>query len=902
MHVYINGLHGGADRRLGQEMMSSTPVSSGDEPVVVAIDNEWTRDPTNPHQNRVVVYGFRASYRGKARNFFYYPKAGGGRRSRLAFAGMLGRSLARCIPDILPSDTDHVVVVGHFNVGDIGCYRDGPDLMRKVDNVKGRFTSSRGSARLDVPVGGAADTSSDDWAGMVGHRIVRVPDAAGGTRQVSVTFRDTSLLTVDGGGGGSLEALGELLGLPKVELPEGYDKSRMDRLFRDRKAEGERYLGRDLEIPIAWYERLHGTMGRIGIRGVPPTLAAAAVAKFRLTLRDLRSADGLPVTYERVFAVERRKQKVYSKARGHYFTRSTTEVDFDRRATDPIMAEAYHGGRTEVFETGPSEPGELLHDIDKKNAYPTAQGAIRIPDYAASFETCDPLRFTADTLGAARVRFDTPAHLAAPVFPVVTPYGLVFPRRGEAFATAPEIATALHLGVAVTVLRGRVIPWARGDARPFLEFARVMSELRNSLKRQETSSTGETVWVDTVESLVVKTMTNSLYGKTAQAVHPRNVFDSRTGADRPLPPSPVTNAAFAAYTTGLVRAAIAEMVNSVRPPHRVISISTDGFVTTAALDMIDVSGPACSVLSESRRLICGDPGLLEYKRRALQLVTSRGRATFTAMPAPGSKPILAKGSIKVPREEASPNDYLLGVYLNRDPDTRIPREDLLPLRELWTGEKDLVAVDRNPLVSLEPDHKRRLVDARMVRIGGKPFEGKLHVATRSVPHETAEAMVEERGLAEGWRHGAGGCLKTMADWEDWIDYRESTLAARAAGRRPRRSAGGSADELKRQFLRAIVRGEWGVGIGRQSYARVAAWLTEAGYAASLTAVKNAARDTSVLTAHSVAKTDKTVALLSVILRAYPEFDFRKAFVSGHVRALVADPAIAPLLREPGHGG
>ncbi len=891
-----SSLQAGVDQRLGQEETVSTPAGSGDEPVVVAIDNEWTRNPANPRQNRVVAYGFRVSYRGQARNFYFYPGGDGSRRCRLAFTGMLGRCLGRCVPEIISRVPDRVVVVGHFMLGDLGCYRDGPQLMRKVDNVKGRFTSSRGSAQLDVPVRGAAEPATDDMPRLPDHRTFIVPDETGGFRRLSVTFRDTSLLTVDGAGG-SLDALGKLLGMPKFDLPAGYDKSRMDILFRDSKKEGERYLGRDLEVTLGWYERLHGLMGRIGIRGVPPTLAAAAVAKFRLTLRGLRSADGLPVTYERLFAVEQRKEKAYSKARGRYFTRSTTEVDFDRRHTDIIMAEAYHGGRTEVFETGPSDPGELLHDIDMVSAYPTAQGCLRVPDYAAAFETADPLLFTAGTLGAARVRFDTPDHVVAPVFPVMGRYGLVFPRRGVAFVSAPEIATALHLGVRVTILRGQIIPWAQDDARPFLQFARAMIELRNSLKDEGTSSTGETVRVDTIESLVIKTMTNSLYGKTAQAVHTRNVFDSRTGFDRPLPPSPVSNAAFAAYTTGLARAAIAEMVNSVPSPHRVVSISTDGFVTTATLDMIDVDGPACRVLAESRRLISGDPSLLEYKRHALQLVTSRGRATFTAMPAPGSKPILAKGSIKVPREEASPNDYLLGEFLRRTIDSKIPRKDLLSLRELWTGEVDLVSVDRNPLVSLEPDHKRRLVDARTVRIGGGPFKGSEHVATRSVPHETAERMVEERTLAEGWRHSSGRCLKTMEDWEDWVDYRDSALAAREAGRRPRRSAGGSADELKRQFLRALVRGEWGVGIGRQSYGLVATWLSEAGYPTSLTSVKNAARETSVLTANSVAMTDKTVELLAVILRAYPEFDFGKAFVRGHIAGLIAHPAISPLLHR-----
>ena len=888
-----NQLCPGVDRRLGQGTASRTPIAD-DDPPIVAIDVEWTRHPTNPKRNRVLVYGLRLEWRGNATTCFFYPE-GDDLRFRLKLSVMLSKLFDRSIPEVIPRVPDSIILVGHYARGDLAACKDFAVLKRQFDSVKGVFVTSRGAAAIEVRVDPKTGVPLDDLPRMPNHREMKISDGSGDSHFVSVTFRHTSLLVPEGGMG-SLEAIGELVGLPKVELPAGYDKARMDIFVRDDRQGAERYLRRDLEIPTRYYQRIKGLMAGIGLTHVPPTLGAAAIAKFRMVLREQVGVDGNPITHERLFGIEHQKGKAYSRARGAYYTRLVTTTTVARRMFEALMADSYHGGRTEVSDTGRSEPGQEIHDIDAMSAYPTALAAQRVPDYDAAFTSTDPADFTAGALGAAEVEFATPAHIRFPVFPVPTQHGLVFPRRGVSVVTAPEIATALHLGVEVRILRGVVIPWTKDEVRPFLVFVKAMIAARQRLKKKEKAADGSVTFADTLESLVVKTMTNSLYGKTAQAVHPRAVFDSRTGTDRPLSPSAVNSAAIAAGTTGLVRAGMAEMINSV-PLHRIISVSTDGFMTTATIDEIDVSGPACRILSDSRQRIAGDPALLEYKKHALQVVTARTRAVFTAVLAPGSKPILAKGSIKVPRGESDPNAYLLGVYLDRSRDTRIPRQDLISFRDQWAGNTDLVSVLREPRINLEPDHKRELVEPRMVRIAGGPHAGREHLATSSVPHETAAAMVEQRTLFEGWRHSTGRCLKDMDDWRDWCDYRDSTLAARQSGRRPHRTAGGSADDLKRQFLRALVHGEWGVGVGSRSYRDVAEWLSGAGYPTSLAAVKNASRPSAGLVEFSVAATDKTIALLAVILETYPDFEFERAFVQGHVEKIRSHPRIAARTRR-----
>ena len=69
-----------------------------------------------------------------------------------------------------------------------------------------------------------------------------------------------------------------------------------------------------------------------------------------------------------------------------------------------------------------------------------------------------------------------------------------------------------------------------------------------------------------------------------------------------------------------MRAGLAEMLNSVPKHRRLYSVSTDGFATTAAIEEIDLSGPACLLLSESRARITGNPAVLEYKKHARQVV------------------------------------------------------------------------------------------------------------------------------------------------------------------------------------------------------------------------------------------------------------------------------------------
>ena len=89
---------------------------------------------------------------------------------------------------------------------------------------------------------------------------------------------------------------------------------------------------------------------------------------------------------------------------------------------------------------------------------------------------------------------------------------------------------------------------------------------------------------------------NSAYGKIAQAVasrrsipddvDSRRVFDVETDTMRELGPSRSLQPMLAAFITGAVRAVVCEALARIHTDHSIGSVTTDGFLSTAALETI----------------------------------------------------------------------------------------------------------------------------------------------------------------------------------------------------------------------------------------------------------------------------------------------------------------------------
>jgi hypothetical protein len=96
----------------------------------------------------------------------------------------------------------------------------------------------------------------------------------------------------------------------------------------------------------------------------------------------------------------------------------------------------------------------------------------------------------------------------------------------------------------------------------------------------------------------------------------RRVFDVETDMMRELGPSRISQPMLAAFITGAVRAVVCEALAHIDADHWVGSVTTDGFLSTAALEVIDQSGPLARSFSKARLPISPeDPKLWELKHR-----------------------------------------------------------------------------------------------------------------------------------------------------------------------------------------------------------------------------------------------------------------------------------------------
>ena len=295
-----------------------------------------------------------------------------------------------------------------------------------------------------------------------------------------------------------------------------------------------------------------------------------------------RTFKGSDLEFNELFGLVENTRTKWNSSTNRLMRQKGLEQDGMRRFHEAFVTEFYHGGRNETFYVGPSLPG-IWHDYDLKGAYTTGMVLIRPIDYAASFETRQTESFLDDVMGFAWVDFEYPTNIRYPSLPVRSDArGLLFPRQGESYATAPEIALAYEQGAQITIKRGVIYPWKdKDDVRIFAPFVREIQRLR---KRYPKGSVSEQT---------AKLLGNSLYGKTGQGLKDKSVFDTGTMRSQKVPHSALTNAPIAALTTGFIRAVMGEILHRL-PAHRTaISVTTDGILTDAEFDELDFSGPLC---------------------------------------------------------------------------------------------------------------------------------------------------------------------------------------------------------------------------------------------------------------------------------------------------------------------
>ena len=625
---------------------------------------------------------------------------------------------------------------------------------------------------------------------------------------------------------------------------------------------------RDAEIAARYYQKLKAfAETHTDSSSVPATASGLAV---RILLSQLEQQG---TSFHETFGFEERTGVYWNNVKGSVVTRKSTVPTEMRSITEPFVSKCYHGGRNECYTFGPT-PVSVWNDFDLAGAYTTGLVDLRPIDYDNFWYTKDERAFVGHVVGFALVDFEFPADTKFPCLPVEgSNGGLFYPLSGRSYCTAPEIEVALGMNCSLNILHGVIIPWCDaedgGDSRIFEEFTTGIRDLRRSFTK------------GSPDELYAKLIGNSLYGKTAQGLKKKTVFDTHGMKSIELPPSKITNAIIAAHTTGFIRAVLSEQIARVPAGKTVISATTDGFITDAELSELDLTGPMAIRYQALCDRVAPDTSMLEMKHKVRQLVAVKTRGQITAIPFEGEKSILAKAGVSplVPNEDKTGfipvpvdqhNGFMLDLFLNRVPGQRTTSKPFTSIREQWRNNTDVVRLTREATLNLEYDFKRYLVEGDgMIAVGDDT-----HISLHTKPWKHIDDAETTRALHSGWKRQH--CIKNNGDWLDWTEHAAFSLVRarlKNQGCHIRLTAKkGLAGVFCRMFLVAFTNELHGIK-KTMKYAELATWLSDAGYPTSLEDVKNSRRGNFY--ENIIPSSARMEELAYVLLERFPDMDLSK---------------------------
>ncbi len=734
-----------------------------------------------------------------------------------------------------------IYLVGHFTRADIPTFSDFQTLTKMMSSVRNTFLS------------------------IEGHIGVQYQFDNGQNTNLKIYVRDTMLLTP--ATSKRLADLGDLVDVPKIKLADTdekdlFYKKNMDLLLKEDPDLFERYALNDATICVRYVEKLVSqTKGLLGSTKIPVTLTSIGVDLLLKSWKEELKLDPLTVLGKET-VVERR----YNERKGFYEDVKRV-VDLEEVSWHTGLAtECYHGGRNEQFWFGPAFEADWT-DYDLSGAYPTAMALIREPDWKKIYVSLNEDEYTPLTLGVASVAFKFPDPVDFPTLPVRTDNGLIFPRKGISNCSAPEIFLAKQLGADIKIRHGVIVPF-RTDKKIFGKFIEGCVEKRKSYPK---GSLLELFW---------KEVSNSSYGKTAQGLHEKRVFDLRTRTTQPLPQSKITNPFYAAYITSFVRAALGEILNALPKSACVFSCTTDGFLTSATPEEIRAAqqGPIAKLFSESRVALNGDPTVLEIKHQIRKPLgwRTRGQATLKQ----GQKIfegvgiqeksnfVLAKGGIYTSDLYDTVwkrNDHIVNLFFNRKPTDEIKMKSSVGVREMVNFDTDLVDKTRVKRLSMEFDWKRRPKAVRYI-------DHYNHIAFSTNPWDTIEEFKVMRNIWESFAIETPFCLKSLEDYRNLAAY---VLSQTTLDHKSSRYLRREEPDLKR--LRQALGSAWRQSeagfqwrqyeINNEEFAFI---LSEAGIPCKRADVENAARIKFV--PHSCPRTPDVLTALQKLTRQFPDLE------------------------------
>lgn len=745
-----------------------------------------------------------------------------------------------------------VIICGFFLRLDLPAFCDLVRFKTQLSSVGGRIAS------IDKDV--AVELDPLDVENLLKNKTWVTGSGDGISRLLQVSFVDVgSHVAV----GTSIKDMGKLIDLPKLEIPDGFSIERMDLLLQHNKAAFEEYGLRDAEIAVRYFLKLQKfAFEQTGSYALPVTASGLGVKMFTQQLKNLG------ISFDKVFGVEDRTITRWDNRKGRVVTVKDKTATKMRSFIEPFISECYSGDRNECYAFGPSTI-DVWNDFDLAGAYTTGLVDLRHIDYDNFKHTCDLKDFVGHVLGFAFVNFRFPENTRFPSLPVRgSNDGLFYPLTGSSYCTAPEIEVALNLGCEIEILHGVVIPWLNDDKRLFEPYVTHIRDLRKSYPK------------GSIDELYAKLLGNSLYGKTAQGLKKKIVFDTGEMKSVELPHSKITNAAIAAHTTGFIRAVLSEQIAGIPLHRKVISATTDGFITNAEPSELKLSGPMALRFQALCERVSPNSNMLERKHRVRQVVAMKTRGQITGLPHEDEDEdeglILAKCGVSPlvsPQSSTKDvNDYMLKLFLNRQAGDLTETRPFTSIREQWNKDLDVVKDTREVLLNLEFDFKRQLIEPLTISVGGTD-----HLYLDSRPWSNVTEAERARAIFDGWRRKR--CLKTLDDWHDYDDHYQFSvtrdrLKANGSNAGIRNSGKGTTDVFRRLFLRAYTQELCGLTKDKP-YTEIAEWLTQQGHPTTIDELKNAKRATFVK--HVIPSTERMKRFAALLLSGFPTINLDQFF-------------------------
>lgn len=850
----------GTDNIYGIERHHIRRVKRDDEYLIIGFDTEYVT-PKDAVDNDKIKRG-RARY--KVLSYQFYAKINDGVEwsgiilptefSRVSLSEFIVYAIGKGIADgIIQDCPNQIYMVAHYNRADIPAFDDRDELIKRLSNIRKSLITR------DLPIQIKINFLDD------------LPPSEAKNDILNVYIRDTILLAPTGQK--SLSELGKLVGCPKIVLhdnkeTEKYLKENMDVLLRHDWDLFREYALIDAEVCVRYFDHLSKQYEKfMGSRRIPSALSNIGTKLLQKQWKDAEPpVDPIDVVGKDEFTEttwKRDRQQFITVKRRVYKEEISWFIDF--------ATECYHGGRNEQFWYGPSYIADWS-DYDLTGAYPTAMALIGFPQWDAIYSSTDINDYTPLTLGFACVDFAFDETVRYPTLPIRTNNGIIFPRKGRSYCSAPEIALARSLGCQLSIRHGIIIPQ---DLNRKIFFPFLRQSIENRLK-SETK----------LENAFWKEITNSCYGKTAQGLRRKRVFNIQREANQQLPESPITNPYFAAYITSFVRAVVGEIMNGIPLNRMIFSVTTDGFITDATDSEIQLasSGLISDVFAQSRLLLTGKKEVLSEKHAVKQVLgwKTRGQATLIeGDPSINEQTIiLAKAGIQPPpwcREVSDQNDYIVDLFFNRIGNSEVVVDTNTSLRDMVLYHADLVKKTSVRRLNMEYDFKRRPYSASEVNIS---FNNTIHnhLVFSTQAWDSIEQFKSIRSMVDDYiKDDDRRCMKTLNDYGTFAEYFD-TRNSLPVGARKYLSKTNYADlkRLKRDLCRAFKQGQAGFdNYNTMTANEFAKLLMECGFAnfgikCVRSDIENAGRNS--FEANTTPRSQNVLKIIAAIKRNLPQFD------------------------------